>query len=673
MSDYPIWAFPPSWGEGAFIETYSWLTNVLRDGIKGTEQRQGLRRTPRRMLEASYTVLTEQRTRLDLLLRAAGGGKFRVPLWHMAVDLQGLHAGDFSIDYDFRGRDVAPNSQLLIYGSGADDTEVVNVGSLDGLGRAQLLSNVVQNWPAATVVPLRDGILTDQPRTQRRNSIAEQVQARFQFSGANDYIPAPPTLTYLGSPVLVSNANDESSGTEMSLQRLLVTADNRTGGVYRMDTGGRAIATQNLHLAVPGAYGYNRLRDFLYTLGGQLRPLWVPTFADDCTLRQPALKNATALTINNVGYHIYGINLPDRGHLFIELNSGEQLCFAITGAAVSGDGFSEVLSIDPPLPLDVTPDNIYNFCFMAHMRSASDDIELVSVSGMDGLTTCNMTLMSAPDLRVGIPPASVQYPKPNFVGTFATDGLVGGFYSSRIRIRGADGNYTLRNGTGLTSGSLPPGLSFTIVGYELVLEGTITGPGGDATCQVTVDSGDGQSVSTWVTIHVPVAILRKYWRLLFTPSDAATPVGLQEIEMRALPGGADVTTAAEAPTAATASSTAAGSTPSGAFDGIRDRTNTHSWRAAATGNAWLTYHFAAATDINELLLWGMGAAAGGQTLSAMSLLPGDGGGGTVDYSNKQDPGTVALQYSNDGVGWTTKVTSGALSFMSGSVLLDTTL
>lgn len=399
--DAPIWSFPPSWGEGPMVETYSFLTNVMVDKLKGTEQRQGMRRTPRRMLEGTYTVLADERTELDLALQAVGDGRWRVPLWPQAVLTGLLERGDLSIDSDFRGRDVYPGTQLLVLGGNAHDYEVVTVGSLDARGYAQLTSNLTQRWPTATVAPLRAGELTEQPQVTRINSYALRAQARFRFVGANPHTPAAPTLVYQGLPVLLGRTNDDSAGVSLGFSRFSYRVDGGTGGVYTMDTAGRGVYTQTHLLSVQGPYAYTRLRDLIYTLQGQLNLVWLPTFADDFKLAQGAKVGDSTIVVNYVGYSVYGVGNPDRANLYVELCSGERMLFPILNAAASGNKQTETLALGGVVTTAFEPQDVYVCCFMARVRSAEDDLEVTCAAGIDGNTTLALSLRTEPDLRVG--------------------------------------------------------------------------------------------------------------------------------------------------------------------------------------------------------------------------------------------------------------------------------
>lgn len=93
-------------------------------------------------------------------------------------------------------------------------------------------------------------------------------------------------------------------------------------------------------------------------------------------------------------------------------------------------------------------------------------------------------------------------------------------YSSSINISGGSGVYALYGGTGVFSGTLPPGLTLSIVGTTLVLSGSPSTTG-HYVFTVAVTSTDGQTATAaqdlYVTIDYASEVLAdtpiRYWKL----------------------------------------------------------------------------------------------------------------------------------------------------------------
>jgi len=93
-------------------------------------------------------------------------------------------------------------------------------------------------------------------------------------------------------------------------------------------------------------------------------------------------------------------------------------------------------------------------------------------------------------------------------------------YSESLAITGGNGVYSLYGGTGVFSGTLPPGLALSIVGSTLVLSGTPTTIG-HYIFTVAITSSDGQVATSlqdmYVTITYATEVLAdtpiRYWKL----------------------------------------------------------------------------------------------------------------------------------------------------------------
>lgn len=101
--------------------------------------------------------------------------------------------------------------------------------------------------------------------------------------------------------------------------------------------------------------------------------------------------------------------------------------------------------------------------------------------------------------------AGASYATLTLSGAFAA-ATVGVAYTSDLTIGGGNGTNTLTGGTGIASGSLPAGLSLSIVsGTLLRLSGTPT-TAGTPSFVASVDSGDGQTATSAQTVTVTTAV-----------------------------------------------------------------------------------------------------------------------------------------------------------------------
>jgi hypothetical protein len=130
--------------------------------------------------------------------------------------------------------------------------------------------------------------------------------------------------------------------------------------------------------------------------------------------------------------------------------------------------------------------------------------------------------------------------------------------------------------------------------------------------------------------HLPGTFgLHRYWRVRTLITTAAGPTAYAEIQMRALPGGADQCVGGT-PLSSTNSATAGFTTPANAFD---DNTATAWASTNADGQtAWIGYDFGVPTDVTEI------------ALTARS-----------DASPTQTPTRFVLEWSDDGATWATEI------------------
>jgi|GEM_PF-5446985 len=111
-------------------------------------------------------------------------------------------------------------------------------------------------------------------------------------------------------------------------------------------------------------------------------------------------------------------------------------------------------------------------------------------------------------------------------GTFAS-AFIGTPYSSSLAITGGSAPYSLTAGTGVSSGSLPAGLSLSISGSNLVLSGTPTGTAGTSSFTASIGSTDGQTATSAQSIVVSAA--GKWYDALFASGEHGMVVDFNDL------------------------------------------------------------------------------------------------------------------------------------------------
>lgn len=117
----------------------------------------------------------------------------------------------------------------------------------------------------------------------------------------------------------------------------------------------------------------------------------------------------------------------------------------------------------------------------------------------------------------------------------------------------------------------------------------------------------------------------RYWRLFF-PQPGSSGLRIFEVEMAATPGGANQTGSG------TASASSSIRPASNAFNG--NQTGTNYWQSSGGTDEWLSYDFGVTVDVQEIRIYPQ----------------------SLNYS----PSTAILQWSDDGIDWTTVSTYNSI-------------
>lgn len=122
----------------------------------------------------------------------------------------------------------------------------------------------------------------------------------------------------------------------------------------------------------------------------------------------------------------------------------------------------------------------------------------------------------------------------------------------------------------------------------------------------------------------------RYWRILIAQSVSDVFVAIGEVEWRATPGGADLTTTS---TTTAASSSASGSfLPAKTVDNIPATSNNCWVNANSAFPAWVSYDLGSAMTVEQLAIWPQYDSPAG---------------------NNRGPEDFDIQWSDDNAAWTT--------------------
>ena len=410
MSDTLLscFSFRPNWGEGV-QERLSFFTTLLR-ADEGAEQRQAVRQTPRRSLEASFLLHGPERAFFDIFMHRLSAQEITVPLYWDVVRLpvQTVAGVTNRLNFDTTHTEFAVGKAIIIQGATALDFEVIDVAAVDA-GGIDLSTATGRSWPAGSrVMPLRRALIDDLGELEHESADVANVVTRLTVKDANTWTPAVDgSPVYLGLPILESEPN-WVGGLSSELQHDVVDYDAQVGLVYRTDPVGRANVGQEHRYFLQGRSGLASARDLLYRHQGRRGEFWLPTFKRDLELVGSHLAAESQIEIENIGLAYAGGPGSGREHIIIWTFDGQRIARQITDATLTGN--TETLDLDAPLGLDLSPGLVRKISFMDTARFDQDDFEFTHYTDSTGLTELTTTFRSFPNIRTAPTPLSVPIP-----------------------------------------------------------------------------------------------------------------------------------------------------------------------------------------------------------------------------------------------------------------------
>lgn len=327
--------FRPNWRE-PLVERLLWLTDIIthRDG---TEQRIGLRGTPRREWEYAVAAQGPAAARLEALVYGWAARVFAAPVWTDPQFLPtALPAGSTSITATTQHRDFAADTLAALV---ADDLrfELVEIASvtLGAPGAIALKRPTQADWPAGTrlfparLVRIADAVRVGRPNPQTAEATLRLTVEPLQPLGDN---PGPAPAQYLGQDVYLTRPN-WSGGLDVEIARELAELIDADTGPVAVDDPARAASVVRSHRwTLKGRASIAAFRAWLIARAGRRVPAWLPSHARDLELEATAGASATTLVVTDIHYRAQYAQVPGRRDLLIRLPSGATALRRIVGA-----------------------------------------------------------------------------------------------------------------------------------------------------------------------------------------------------------------------------------------------------------------------------------------------------------------------------------------------------
>lgn len=367
------WPFRADWGQ-RIDETLEWSTGV-EPAYDGTEQRVTFRHKARRSLEFATRVKGREAQHLENMLYGWNARLYGVPLWPERSRLTASAAiGASVLQCPTANRTfVAGRSALLL----ADDLtwEVAEIASV-GASSVTLTTPVARAWGSGSALyPLLISRLEASTTVNRLTDAHVDVALRFHGSPA-DIDPRIPTIaapaTYQGYELYLRGTNWKNV-VPFNLQSDYGLVDPQVG-VYSVNRHADAPSLDKRHeWILKTADDQTAFRGWLGRRKGRAVPVWMPSGISDFTLAATTNLLSPQISVENNQFDLYGLNLPQRQHIFIRLRNGTTLARKILDAT-PGAGNTVTLTLDSTLGIVIAPADVKMISFLGLWRLASDAI-----------------------------------------------------------------------------------------------------------------------------------------------------------------------------------------------------------------------------------------------------------------------------------------------------------
>lgn len=367
------WTFRPNWSE-QIEERMEWATDVLTS-YNGTEQRIALRTNPRRTMAYGFTIdNNSDRRKFEAMLFNWGARIWLVPIWMEGNTLTAeLAAGATSMTVP-RVDGNWHDGGYLIMMAGAFDFEIIKVSTVSG-NTVNFNDPTDTTWPAGTMYyPAVTGILPDKLGLSRFTGSTMYGKCQFMIFETETVAADSPT-TYRTLPV-VTQAPHWQQDITSDYQRKLRQVDYMIGKFAVDDEAGMPFNIISHHWTCDGKDEIDGLREFIYSLQGKQKAVWLPTFAPDIELVENVGSTSPYLDVAH-GYivqHLWGHK--NRRDIMIELVDGTVFYRRLTNADESSDTV-ERLTMESPLGTAITPDDVLRISWMNVARLDTDSISFV--------------------------------------------------------------------------------------------------------------------------------------------------------------------------------------------------------------------------------------------------------------------------------------------------------
>lgn len=381
-----IWPITPDWSDG-MVESLSWGTNLMRATGTAVSQHLGYQIAPDRAL--SFDVLADKDNRrfIDMIL-GGWGRNWLLPIW---PDVQFLTAdlasGVTEIPCLTAGYDFVAGGKALLYVS-KNNWEVVEIDTVETDHLALTTGTDAAYVAGSRLYPLRLARLGEGSEQTFLSDDLGKRRLKFNVIEDCDWPVLSAPTTYLTHPVLDVRP-DESSDPSMDFYRMTQGVLYDGAQPLTHDLPDQALIAQKMNWLLAGRLQHTWLRSLLYTLKGQLNPIWVPSFARDLQSIATVVGGSTSMSVAWAGYTQFAKGRDNRRDLRIELFDGSVLYRRVTNAVEAGE--AETLTLSSSLSgSSIAPEKIKQISIMSLAVMASDAVEIQHATDANGLASVTL-------------------------------------------------------------------------------------------------------------------------------------------------------------------------------------------------------------------------------------------------------------------------------------------
>lgn len=391
---HPVWSFAPNWSQSV-LETLEFKTNVLVSEVR-VEQRVSRRLTPRKYLEASFLIHSENRQYFQSLIKQHGASLWMIPLWHEVGKLTAaVSIGIDTLNLDTRWCEYRVGGHVVLRDRrNARVWEVLEIEAVTD-SSLTLISNTEKAWTIGNtyVYPGVLAALTDTVAGSKKLAGVFDMRSKFAVRQINHFPSNWAPALYKELEVF-DQRPDDSQDLTFEYQRAVETIDSEIGIPKQIDVSQRAILKFAYRWTFSGREENYNVRRFLYWMRGRQKSCWIPTFMEDLTLASAVGSGDDLLTISNIGYTANEV-IDLWKDLRIQLRNGTVIYTRIT-AAVEIDANTEELTLENPITPGFSVADVVAISYMTVLRLDQDSIEIDHSTDSAGATSIAVSFIDPP-------------------------------------------------------------------------------------------------------------------------------------------------------------------------------------------------------------------------------------------------------------------------------------